>query len=262
MKRGINQPALKKALQMAGFVLIALEAVALLVMMISDLKNYLRMEIGNPVHQVIFVVIALAAGGYVYLRECMKAKKEQETGPGDGKPEPVENPEPAEAPDPADNGQIVLATEENRDEILALYQAQKGREYCAWSDDYPSNETIDFDFSRDALFILKRDGSIRAAISIEEDEDVARLPFWNKELAPEGELARVAVLPEEQNKGLGRIMMQFGMDELKRRGYRGIHMLVNRHNVKAIRSYAVFGFKVVGECHMFGQDFLCYEREL
>jgi ribosomal protein S18 acetylase RimI-like enzyme len=57
-------------------------------------------------------------------------------------------------------------------------------------------------------------------------------------------------------------MMQFGMDELKRRGYRGIHMLVNRHNVKAIRCYAVFGFNVVGECHMFDQDFLCYEKEL
>ena len=32
-------------------------------------------------------------------------------------------------------------------------------------------------------------------------------------------------------------------------------VLVNKLNIKAIRSYEVFGFNVVGECHMFEQDF-------
>ena len=82
---------------------------------------------------------------------------------------------------------IVLATEEDRAEILALYDAQKGREFCPWSEDYPSNDEISFDLSRDALYVLKIDGEIKAAISIEEDEDVNNLPYWNKELEPEGE---------------------------------------------------------------------------
>lgn len=33
-------------------------------------------------------------------------------------------------------------------------------------------------------------------------------------------------------------------------------------NVKALRSYAVFGFDTVGECSLFGQPFLCYEKSL
>ena len=114
----------------------------------------------------------------------------------------------------------------------------------------------------DALFVLKMNGRITAAVSLEEDEDVDNLDCWDESLAPEGEIARIAVLPGEQGKGLGRIMIRYGMDELKRRGYRGIHMLVNRHNVKAIRCYAVFGFRTVGECRMYDQDFLCYERDL
>ena len=158
--------------------------------------------------------------------------------------------------------EIVMATEADRDEILSLYKAQLGSECCAWSEDYPSNETIDYDLSRDALFVLKVNDSIKAAISIDEDEAVDSLPCWDEKLAPLGELARLAVLPEEQNKGLGRIMLKFGMDELKRRGFHGIHILVNRNNTKAIRCYAVFGFRVVGECHMYEQDFLCYEKEL
>ena len=96
----------------------------------------------------------------------------------------------------------------------------------------------------------------------EEDEDVDNLPFWDRSIDPEGELARLAVLPGEQNKGLGRIMLKFGMDELKRRGFKGIHFLVNRHNIKAIRCYEIFGFKKAGECHMYEQDFYCYELEL
>lgn len=158
--------------------------------------------------------------------------------------------------------EIIMATEADRGEILSLYKAQLGRECCPWNEDYPSNEEIDWDLSRDALFVLKKDGSIRAAVSIEEDEAVDCLSCWDENLAPIGELARLAVLPDEQSKGLGRIMLKFGMDELKRRGFNGIHFLVNKNNSKAIRCYAVFGFRVVGECHMYEQDFLCYEKEL
>lgn len=158
--------------------------------------------------------------------------------------------------------EIVMATEQNRNEILALYKEQIGKEYCPWDEEYPSNETIASDLSRDALFVMKMNGSIKAAVSIEEDEAVNRLSCWNKNLAPLGELARVAVLPEEQGKGLGRIMLQFGMDELKRRGFKGIHILVGKYNTKAIKCYAVFGFQIVGECYMYEQEFLCYEREL
>ena len=160
------------------------------------------------------------------------------------------------------NHEILLATESDRTSILALYHAQIGREFCPWNEEYPSDEEISFDLSRDALFVLKEGGRIKAAISLEEDEDVDSLSCWSDDLKPAGSIARVVVLPDEQNKGYGRIMLQYAMDELKRRGYRGVHFLVNKHNIKAIRSYAVFGFDVVGECQMFGQDFLCYEKAL
>ncbi len=157
---------------------------------------------------------------------------------------------------------IIMATEADRDELLALYKSQLGREFCPWDEDYPSKESIDYDLSRDAVFVMKMDGRIVAAVSLEEDEAVDRLDCWDPDMQPVGELARVAVLPQEQSRGLGRIMLQFGMDELKRRGYKGIHMLVNKYNTKAIRCYAVFGFRVVGECYLYEQDYLCYEREL
>ena len=157
---------------------------------------------------------------------------------------------------------IFLATKDDRDEILALYDMQKGREFCPWTQDYPGSETFDFDISRDALYVRKENGKIIAAISLEEDEEVEKLKEWDKDLSPGGELARVCVLPGLQSKGIGRTMLRFAMDELKRRGFKSVHFLVNKYNIKAIRSYDKIGFNVVGERHMYEQDMLLYEKEL
>ena len=160
------------------------------------------------------------------------------------------------------NYEIVMATAADSAEILALYKAQLGREFCPWNEFYPTQEEIEYDLSRDALFVLKSDGRIKATVSIEVADDLERLDFWDDSLLPVGELVRLAVLPEEQNKGLARVILRFGLEELKRRGFRGIRFLVNKHNEKAIRSYAAFGFHLAGEAHIYEQDFLCYEGKL
>ena len=160
------------------------------------------------------------------------------------------------------NYEIVLAKEEDRAGLLALYKSQVGREGCPWTDEYPSNETIDFDLSRDALYVLKTDGKIVGAISIEEDEEVNKIPYWNSELEPEAEFARIAVSPDMQGQGIGKILVKFLIDELKKKGFKGIHIIVNRYNPKALRLYDSFEFKNVGECSMYNQDFFCYELDI
>ena len=160
---------------------------------------------------------------------------------------------------------IVPAAEEDRRELMALYKAQHGRLYCPWDEEYPSEADITYDLSRDSLFVMKLDGGtgrIIASITLDQDEQVEQLDCWRPELQPGGELSRLAVAPDFQNRGLARKMLQFGMEELKRRGFRSTHFLVNRNNVKALRSYAVLEFDVVGECELYGQPFLCYEKAL
>ena len=109
---------------------------------------------------------------------------------------------------------IAPACEDDREELLALYKSQVGREGCPWTDEYPSNETIDFDLSRDALFVMKSEGKTVGAISIDEDEEVNKLPCWNRELEPEAEFSRIAVSPEMQGQGIGKILVRFLLDEL------------------------------------------------
>ncbi|MCR4923838.1 MAG: GNAT family N-acetyltransferase [Lachnospiraceae bacterium] len=157
---------------------------------------------------------------------------------------------------------IVKADISDREEIMQLYDEQKGREFCAWEESYPSYETIDYDLSRDCLFVMKERGRIIAAISIDKDDKVEELKCWNRDLFPGGELSRVAVSPSMQNKGIARRMMEHGIRVLRERGYKSCHFLVNRDNLKAVRSYSYLNFDSVGECFLYDQHFLCYEKAL
>ena len=157
---------------------------------------------------------------------------------------------------------ILDATENDKDEILSLYKKQIGREFCPWNEHYPTMEEIHFDLSRESLFIMKDGGKIIAAASIDQDEQVEQLDCWSSALAPGAEMSRLAVDPEYQNQGLAREMLLHGMAVMKERGYKSIHFLVNKHNVKALNSYNHLSFDIVGECFMYEQPFLCYEKEI
>ena len=158
---------------------------------------------------------------------------------------------------------IVQAEEKDKEEILRLYKTQLGREFCPWDETYPGEKEIEFDLSRDALFVMKDEkGKIIASISIDEDEAVEKLGCWTPELQPGKELSRLAVDPDYQNHGLAREMLQYGMQVLYSQGYKSVHFLVNRLNKKALRSYAALNFQTVGECELYDQPFLCYEKAL
>ena len=158
---------------------------------------------------------------------------------------------------------IMAATAADTDAVLQLYREEIGRPFCFWDEDYPGPDTVAFDLSRDALFVMKDEkGEIIAAISIEEDEDVNRLTCWDPSLQPGSEYARLAVRPACQGRGIGGQMVSHILGVLKERGFKSIHIIVNRDNLPAIRTYAHFGFCQAGECDMYGQHFLCYEKEL
>lgn len=158
--------------------------------------------------------------------------------------------------------EFLNACEADSEEILKLYKTQLGREFCAWDEHYPSETEIEYDLKRDALFVLKEDGKIVATVSIDEDPNVIGLDFWSKDLQPGGELSRLGVLPECQNRGIAREMLSFGMEKLKERGFKSVHFLVNKYNVKALRSYEKLSFNMVGECFMYNQPYYCFEKEL
>lgn len=72
--------------------------------------------------------------------------------------------------------EICLALPTDKDKILALYKTMLYGP-ADWNENYPNEETIGFDMSRDALFVMKNDADeVIAAISIDRDDEVDALP--------------------------------------------------------------------------------------
>lgn len=89
--------------------------------------------------------------------------------------------------------EICLASPADKDKILALYRTMLYGP-ADWNENYPNEETIEFDMSRDALFVMKNDSDeVIAAISIDKDDEVDALSCWDKSLAPSGEFSRICV---------------------------------------------------------------------
>lgn len=155
------------------------------------------------------------------------------------------------------------AKERDKSEILSLYRSVVGSECCAWTDEYPGEADIEGDLSRDGLFCLRSpQGEIVGVISIDQDEEVEKLPCWSSKLKPAAELSRLGVKPEYQNQGIARELLQCGMEELQKRGKKSAHFLVCKTNYKALHSYDKLNFDVVGECSMYGEEWWCYEKKL
>ena len=179
-----------------------------------------------------------------------------------------------------DNMEFRLARRDEAEEILNLYKSLIGMEYCAWTENYPTEREVEFDLSRDALFCLREmaveTGSgenqklqvceatqpLVGVISIDDDPQVKALPCWSAELTQVAELSRLGVAAEYQNRGIARRLLREAMEVLKQRGYKAVHILVAKDNVKALRSYEKLHFTLAGECELYDHAYWCYEKAL
>ncbi len=99
-------------------------------------------------------------------------------------------------------------------------------------------------------------------ISIDDDPNVECLTCWSETMVPSAEVSRVGVCQEFQNQGIAGKLLKGVMEELKKRGYKAVHLLVAKDNVKALRSYDKLNFENVGECELWGHMYWCYEKAL
>lgn len=159
-------------------------------------------------------------------------------------------------------GERFLPVEEKeKAEVLALYRGMVGTPGCTWSEDYPAEEDFERDAANGHIYCMKApDGKILGAISMDEDENTEALPDWDKSAEKPGELARLAVAKEYQNRGLARRMIRAVIKQMKRQGYDFARYLVSPGNPAALASYAPLQFRCVGRAALYGQDWLLYEK--
>ncbi len=146
--------------------------------------------------------------------------------------------------------------------VMQMYHAMIGTEGCTWNYDYPNVEIFRSDVAENRLFCLKDDAdAIIAVISIDSDPLVEALSVW-KGIKPGGELARLAVRADHQNRGIARKMILAAMEILRMRRYGSAHYLVSKTHAKALASYAKLKFTCAGESNLYDHEWYCCEKNL
>lgn len=155
---------------------------------------------------------------------------------------------------------FTLAEPNDFSKILSLYRSLIGTPGCTWNEYYPSMDTIEEDVNSNSLYTLKDvSGKIIAVASAGKFDELTDLQ-WS--MSNPCELARIGVLSEYQNQGIGRFMLQNVLLAVKERGFDGVRMLVSKNNSAALALYEKNGFIRCGEAFMYEIDFYCYELRL
>ncbi len=157
---------------------------------------------------------------------------------------------------------FTAAGADDTDHVLALYRSVSGGDFCTWNEFYPGFREITADYASGNLFVLRDDGRIIGAISIVPENELDELDFWRRKEGKIAEIARVAIAPGYQGKGLALHMVYEIEKILMSRDYCAVHLLAALTNIPACRTYQKAGYQRLGECDMYGHRFCVYEKSL
>lgn len=168
--------------------------------------------------------------------------------------------------DVPDDLHIERAKPEDASEVFALYHSLIGMPQGTWSEEYPDRELVEEDVAREKTLVM-RDGASRivAAIAVLDSEDEPEFDDaapWYPDVKKWSVPARLGVAADMQGRGLAKAMLAASIDAARADGCDGVRFLVAKKNKIAQRAYASFGFDVCGECEMWGDVWLCYQKRL
>ncbi len=128
-------------------------------------------------------------------------------------------------------------------EAYGLWIPRLGRVPGPMKDDYIRR------IGANQVWVLDQDGEIVGLVVLEEQPEYLLLE-------------NVAVLPSEQGKGYGRMLIAFAEQEAVRRGLSEVQLCTNMRMVENIALYAHLGFAEIGRISGDGFERICLAKRV
>jgi GNAT superfamily N-acetyltransferase len=154
-----------------------------------------------------------------------------------------------------------IATEEDKQLVLCLYNQVKHQKYSVWNGDYPGLFEIEEDIKRSNLFLFYQESTLLGAISICEPREMDKDSRWKATPSP-CEIARVVIERSQQGKKLSEKMVESFFPVLKERGYLMVRLSSAIINIPACKAYFSLGFHLVGKTRMYHHWYYLFEKEV
>ena len=153
-----------------------------------------------------------------------------------------------------------MATQEDAQQVLSLYQSARSGEFCVWNDSYPSMTEIEHDLETKNLYVMTDGSKVIGAISVVPENELDGFDCWS---CKDGkEIARVVIDKAYQGYGLSFEMVQNIASILRKNGCNAIHLSVVKTNIPAYKTYIKAGFVTVGEADLYGNRYYLMEKAL
>ena len=148
----------------------------------------------------------------------------------------------------------VPASLSDADEVFALINkcrnAMKGTGMEQWPDFYPTLDDVKSDIERRSLWILRDQGAVIAAVTIDDDQPEPYTGIEWKDDGPYICVHRLAVDPDRQREGLAARMMEFAHDHGTRGGATSVRVDTYSLNTAANRFYERLGYEKRGTINL------------
>lgn len=132
-----------------------------------------------------------------------------------------------------------------------------------WNEDYPSREAFENDIDRGELYVLQEGQNIVGTIVISNfmDPEYTAVP-WTTTDQNNLYIHRLAVHPEHQSKGYGKLLMDYAEEHARNQNSNAVRLDTFSKNGRNISFYKNRGYREVGSIFFPKQSkypFLCYE---
>ena len=153
---------------------------------------------------------------------------------------------------------IDKANEEDKYEILKIYESLIGEEGCTWNEEYPNIQDVERDISNKDLTCIRKDGKIIAVATLTKDDEIEEeFENYNNVYS----LQRVAVMKEYQGRGYAKILLKEILENVKNRNIDLIYLLVNPKNIRSKNLYKSLDFQYVKNIKLYDVNWELLKRE-
>jgi len=132
-----------------------------------------------------------------------------------------------------------------------------------WDSTYPNKKIIYQDLNNETYFIAVIQDEIIAGINIDKIQDKTYLSIkWNDTANKFLVVHRLGVKEEYWSQGIGKILMDFAEDMVKKNKLNSIRLDTYNSNKKAIKFYINLGYKKLGTIFLKPNknEYYCFEK--
>ncbi len=147
--------------------------------------------------------------------------------------------------------------------LRACTAAMQADGIAQWNESYPDLAIVAQDLQAGSVLVAVDAKALCGMVTVDDEQppEYAHVT-WGQDGSRVAVIHRLAVAPERQGRGVGKLLMGCAEQRARDLGFEGIRLEAFAANPAAVGLYDALGYVRRGRIQFRGLDFICFERAL